>query len=467
MNQLNNKQQEPTKFLGTFTIAMLCVSAIISLRNLPTTALLGPQTITFFVAAGICFFIPVALVCAELASGWPQEGGVYLWIEAAFGANWGFLAVWLQWMESVVWLPTILSFIAGTTAYLINPELEQSRTFLVTTMFIVLWGTTFLNFKGLKTSSHLSTLGVILGTILPGIVLIALGWSALFNPETEHMLSFTAQNLLPKSEFSALVTFTAILLGLCGMEIPAYHIKHVLDPKRSFPKAIFLATVIILGIYIFGSLAIAAVIPKEHMSLIAGPIQAFHLFFSTFGLNWATPLLAALTLVGSLAILNTWIIGPSKGLLSTSKEGYLPTVFLKVNKQEVPTALLYLQGICGSVLISLFVFNKSIHAAYWMINTLAAQLYLVMYFILFLAAIKLRYCKPQVKRMYQIPGGKFGISVVAGLGALACLLTFLVGFIRPTDIVIHHSAIEYAAYLFIGMLICSAPPFIFLWQQRK
>lgn len=465
MKKLNSKT--PAKFLGMFTLSLLSVSAIVSLRNLPTTALLGTQAITFFLAAALCFFIPVALACAELSSGWPKEGGVYLWVEEAFGPNWGFLAVWLQWMESVVWLPTILSFIAATAAYLFKPELEGNRIFLVGVMLCVLWGTTFLNFKSIKTSSALSAIGVLLGTLIPGIVLIVLGCSQLPNATATGHLQFSLASLNPGTDLSTLVTFTAILLGLCGMEIPAYHIKNVRNPKKDYPAAMFLATLIILCIYILGSLSIAAVIPKEKMSLIAGPMQAFHLFFNAFGLNWTAPLLAALTLIGSFAILNTWIIGPSKGLLSSTKDGYMPKFFMRTNRNESPIALLLLQGLCGTVLISLFVFNESIHAAYWIINTLAAQLYLIMYFILFLAVIKLRYSQPNTPRAYKIPGGIWGVWIVGGIGATTCVTALLIGFAKPADIVFEYTALQYALLLLSGIVVCCLPPVLFVRAHKK
>lgn len=456
----------PIKFLGMLTLSMLSVSAIVSLRNLPTTALLGTQAIPFFIAAAVCFFIPVALACAELASGWPKEGGVYLWVEEAFGANMGFLAVWLQWMESVVWLPTILSFIAATVSYLIDPALENNKIFLVTLMLSILWSTTFLNFKDLKTSSCLSAIGVVLGTLAPGVILIILGCSTWLDGGLTNHLNFSIDTLIPNSDLSTLVTFTAILLGLCGMEIPAYHINSVKNPRRDYPSAMFLATIIILVVYIFGSLAIAAVIPKAKMSLLSGPMQAFYLFFTAFNLEWAKPLLAALTLIGSLAVLNTWIIGPSKGLLSSAQEGYLPKLCTLTNASGSPTILLYLQGIGGTLLISLFVFNPNVHAAYWMINTLAAQLYLVMYFILFLSLIKLRYSQPNVTRAYKIPGGMPGIWLIGGGGATTCLFAFLIGFIRPADIEVHHSATEYALLLLLGILFSCLPPALLIWQKR-
>jgi amino acid transporter len=455
------------RFLGVFTLAMLSVSAIISLRNLPTTALLGTQSVSFFVIAGLCFFIPVALVCAELAAGWPKKGGVYLWVEEAFGKDIGFLAVWLQWMESVVWLPTILSFIAATAAYLFDPILETNKLFLVSVMLCVLWGTTFLNFKGLHTSSLLSTVGVLLGTIVPGVLLIALGISQIPAARSSGLLHFSVDALIPSGDLGTLVTFTAILLGLCGMEIPAYHVQNAKNPQRDYPKAMFLATAIILAISIFGSLAIAAVVPHENMSLISGPMQAFYVFFSKFGLGWAAPILAGLTLLGSLALLNTWIIGPSKGLLISSEHGCMPKMFTRTNQAEVPITLLYLQAILGSLLISFFVFNPSIKAAYWMINTLAAQLYLIMYFIVFLAVIKLRYSQPNTPRAYKIPGGKFGVWLVGGTGAIASFLALLIGFVRPFDIEVHHSALTYVLLLLLGIGISLVPPFVLIGVHRR
>lgn len=463
-NSTNLKQ---AKFLGPFTLAMLSVSAIISLRNLPSTALLGSQSITFFIAAGLCFFIPVALCCAELAAGWPKKGGVFLWVSEAFGKDTGFLAVWLQWVESVVWLPTILSFIAATGAYLIDPALENHRVYLVATMLFVLWGTTFLNFRGIKTSSFFSSFGVILGTLIPGVALIALGISHLPEAIGSGIIDFSPSALLPSDNINSLVIFTSILLGLCGMEIPAYHVQNVEDPRRDFPRAMFLATAIILAISILGSLAIAAVVPKQGMSLISGPMQAFLLFFNKFGLSYAVPILAFLTLIGSLALLNTWIIGPSKGLLSSTEQGYMPKMFEHTNKAGAPVTLLYLQAICGSLLISLFGLNPSIKAAYWMINTLAAQLYLLMYFLLFLAVIKLRISQPDVPRPYKIPGGMIGVWIIAGMGAITCLVALLIGFLRPSDIEVHQTANEYATMLLAGMVICSTPPLFIMWYHKK
>src|SRR5689334_9267837 len=77
-----------TKFMSVAQLAMLTVVAVASLRSLPAMAGYGLGSITLFIIPAIFFLIPVALVAAELATGW--KGGVFTWVRMAFGERWGF-----------------------------------------------------------------------------------------------------------------------------------------------------------------------------------------------------------------------------------------------------------------------------------------------------------------------------------------------------------------------------------------
>jgi amino acid transporter len=94
------------------TVGFLTAAAVVtSLRGLPVMA---AEEWTMFVYIGfavILFLIPAALVSAELGSAFSnRRGGVYTWIGEAFGQRWGFVGVWLQWIQNVVWYPTGLAF---------------------------------------------------------------------------------------------------------------------------------------------------------------------------------------------------------------------------------------------------------------------------------------------------------------------------------------------------------------------
>ncbi|MBM3199185.1 MAG: amino acid permease, partial [Chlamydiae bacterium] len=119
------------KKLSLYSLVMLIVAAIDSIRNLPASALFGSALIFFFLLSAVLFLFPTALVSAELAATYPEKGGVYHWVHAAFGEKAAMIAIWMQWINTMVWYPTILSFIAGTAAYLINPDLANQEGYLV------------------------------------------------------------------------------------------------------------------------------------------------------------------------------------------------------------------------------------------------------------------------------------------------------------------------------------------------
>jgi glutamate:GABA antiporter len=330
--------QTPSRTLGVFMLAMISVSAIIALRNLPTFAKNGFSVVYILTFAALLFFIPVALACAELASAWPKNGGVYAWVKEAFGESAGALAVWLEWIESVVWLPTVLSFIASSIAYVLNPELTAHRTFMLSVMLITLWSGTFLNFLGTKTSGWVSTLGIITGSIIPGIAIIALGTFWLSTGETIH-ITLPTEGFSSPFNFDSLAYFTAIALGFGGIEVAAFYVQDTKDPQRTFPRATFIAAMIIITIYMLGSLAIAAVIPADEMNLSAGMMQAMSKFFSHLQIPWAIPLFAILSVIGGLALLNTWILGPSKGLHTSALNNDLPKFTQLVNRNGSPVVI--------------------------------------------------------------------------------------------------------------------------------
>jgi amino acid transporter len=163
------------RILGAGSIALISLAAVLTLRGFPSVAEYGWSSIAFYVLGALFFLIPLALVAAELATGWPRAGGVYAWVKEAFGDHSGFVAVWFEWVEDVVWFPTVLSFVAATLAYAFDPSLANNKLYLVVIMLAVFWGLTLANFFGMKWTARLNNPGVPFGTLLPAIVLIALG----------------------------------------------------------------------------------------------------------------------------------------------------------------------------------------------------------------------------------------------------------------------------------------------------
>lgn len=450
--------QQPKRILSVFSLVMINVIAVDSLRTLPITAKLGISLISYYLLAALIFFIPVALVAAELATAFPNTGGIYVWVREAFGRRAGFITIWLQWIYNVVWYPTILAFIAATIAYLFNPALANNKFFLLGTIIVLFWIFTLLNCFGMKLSSLVSILGASLGTLLPMIGVSVLGgyWLLQGRPiEIVHPLSWFPDF----SSFGNLSLFSAVLFGLLGMEMSAVHAEEVKNPQRDYPRALLLSTILIFATLVLGSLAIVMVVPTQELSVVSGLIDAYAIFFNAYHLPWMTSITAVFIILGGLSGVSAWIIGPTKGLLVAARDGCIPERYARVNRHGAPVTILIAQGVIFTALSSVFILLDSINAAYWILSALCAQMALLVYVFMFAAAIKLRYTKPNHPRAYTIPGGFFGIWLVAGTGLVCCLATALIGFVPPTQIPVNNT-VFFQAFLLGGLLLFVLIPWI-------
>ena len=421
------------KVLNVFSLVMINIIAVDSLRTLPISAKLGFSLISYYVIAALAFFIPVALVAAELATSYPSTGGIYVWVREAFGKRAGFITIWLQWIYNVVWYPTMLAFIAATLSYLIAPELANNKFYLLGTGLCMFWLFTLLNCFGMKVSSIVSTLGASLGTLLPMLIIIILGivWLIQGKPIAAQ---YSSSWLPDFKSMGSLALFSAVLFSLIGMEMSAVHAEEVKNPQRDYPKALFYSTLLIISTLSLGSLAIVIVVPNESLSVVSGLIDAYAIFFNSYHMPWLTSIIAILIILGGLSGVSAWIIGPTKGLLVSARDGSLPAQFARVNRYGAPVTILVTQAIIFSILSTIFIFLDSINTAYWMLSDLSAQMALMVYIIMFAAAIKLRYSRPDHPRGYTIPGGNGVMWIVSGTGIVCCIIAMLIGFVPPSQI---------------------------------
>ena len=447
------------KAISWTTMAILTATAVASVRGLPAMAVYGWGSIGLYIIPAILFMVPIALVAAELASGW--KGGVFVWVKEAYGDRIGFSAIWQQWIQNVVWYPAQLAFFASALAYVFDPALANNGVFTGAVILVVYWLSTLIAFRGVEAFAAVGSKGFIAGTIIPaaGLVIFAL----LF------MMKGGQSDLTPVSQAQFLPTFTGIasivlivsnFLSYAGMEMNAVHVNDMDNPGKNFPKAIGLATIVILLVFIFPTLAISVGVPSSSINLTQGVLQAFDVFFSYLGIPWGTTVMALLIVVGILASVVTWIPGPSRGLLMVGKEGYLPVALQKTNKQGMQVNIMIVQGIIVTVLALLFALSSSVQSVFWIFSAMAVQLYLIMYMIMFLAAMRLRKTKPDVERGFKTPA----MSLVGWVGFFASLAAFLIGFVEPSGNSFPQTT--YALILVAGIVVLGCGPFI-LYSLRK
>jgi len=447
------------RIIGARQLALIILAAVLTLHSMPAVAKYGWASASYYLLGALVFLVPLSMVVGELGTGWPRAGGSYAWVREGFGDRQGLFAIWVAWVTNLTWFPVVLSFLAATVAFVIDPSLAENRIYVVLMVIGVLWVLTFANFLGTRWTLRLNNPAVVVGTLIPCAVLIALAVYWLCSGR-HSQIPFTAGKLVPDlSSIGALVFFVGVILGYTGVEAAGYYSREVQEPKRDYPRAIAVATVLIVGASILATLAIALVVPHSKLSLVAGIPQAFTEIFRQIGAVWAGKLMSALVAIGTLALVSTWVLAPSKGLYATERAADLPPWLHRVNRRHVPVALLLVQGVLSTVFALLYLIAPSVNTSFWMLTALTTQMLLLMYILIFAAAIKLRYSQPDVERSYKVPGGTAGMWLVAGIGIAGCLFSFALGFIPPSEVK-HWPTPIYAAVMAVAIVLMSLPPFI-------
>ncbi len=455
-----------TKKLSFLSLVILIIAAIDNMRNLPSAALFGPSLIFFFVFSAIFFLIPTALISAELAAAFPEKGGVYQWIDKAFGKKVAMLAIWLQWINTMVWYPTMLSFVAGTLAYLIDPTLAEHKGYLVTCILSVFWGLTLVNLKGIHISALINNICATIGMILPMLFLLILGavWVFSGQPLKIHL---SMAHLIPElGSATSWVGLIAIMASFLGMELSGVHVNDIKQPQKSFPKAVFVAAIFIFLTMAFGSLSIAFVLPEKEINLVSGVMQVFSNFFQVFGLRGLTPVLTILIVVGSIGTMINWLISPAKGLLHAAQFGFLPPFFSRKNKAGVASNILLAQAILVSLFCLVFLLVPSVNAFYWFLTALSTELYMIMYILMFCAAVKLRHQEIKRAHSFKIPGKNLGIWVTACFGLIGCIATIIVSFFSPEYVHLGGHG-RYLTMIAVGNVVTISPVLLFYLYKKR
>lgn len=453
------------KKISLTSLVILIIAAIDNIRNLPAAALFGSSLVFFFFFSALIFLIPTALVAAELSATFPENGGIYQWVNRAFGKKWAMAAIWLQWVNTMVWYPTMLSFIAGTLAYTIDPALVENKTYLITCILTIFWGLTWVNLKGLHVSAMINNIFCLCGTILPLLLLIGLGTIWFFSGQPLQIQLTSDQLLPPLNQTTSWVSLIAIMASFLGIELSGVHVNEIRNPQKNFPRAVLFATLFIFVSMLLGSLSIAFVLEGKDINLISGVMQMFGGFFNAFGLSWLTIPLTFLIVVGSTGTMINWLISPAKGLLHAAEYGFLPACFARKNKAGVAYNILLAQAILVTLICSIFLFEPSVNGFYWFLTALSTELYMVMYILMFCAGICLHYKYVDRPKAFKIPGKNWGIWIVSFLGLLGCSLTIIVSFFPPDNVNIG-SPLKYL-YMIIAGNILTISPLLLLFRHQK
>ncbi|WGL15321.1 APC family permease [Microbulbifer bruguierae] len=407
------------KNLGKRDMILFTVSAILLVDTLAATAAIGTSSIFWWLFLGLFFFVPFALVSAELGCAYPEKGGIYAWVRDAFGGRWASRISWSYWVNVAIWMPAIFILFAGVAKQLFWPEMGVTGQ--IGLGIVLTWIAVIANVVTLNVGKWVPNIGaifkiIIFTAIIAGAVVYA-SENGLANP-----INFDS---IKPNLGDSLQYIPAIIYGMLGFELISASSEEMRNPQKDVPRSILVSGAIILALYTLGTTAILAAIPAGEIDLVEGLVDTLRLFFAQlpFGNALVTALgIAALYTFFSNGV--TWAIGGNRAAAEAAEEGELPQAFaIKSRSRNTPVGAAVLMGVMSTLVLVLYgLLVNSNEDLFWSLFAFSGVIFLLPYVGMFLAFLKMRRVDGARARPFRVPGGDgfaraltyFCVAILAG-----------------------------------------------------
>lgn len=395
------------KKIGLWDLVFMNVSALFGIRWIAKSTAssfgLGLGAIPMWVIFSFIFFLPTALLCAELAATYPRDGGLYEWVKEAYGEKWGFMVSWLNWTAKLFWYSSFLTFLLVNVSYALGrPELAGNKMFVLILSLIIFWILSLISTKGMTFAKVFTNVGA-LGSTVPATLLIIMAFISVLVFGNKPASTYTVQTLAPKLNMDTLVAISSVMFGLAGSETTANFITEVDNPNKTFPKAVFISAAIVAVLYVLGSIAVTMIVPTKDITASEGILVALGTVASSLGIGpWFIRIIAlgiSLSVFGAIIL---YIASPIKMLFGSVPKGVFSEKFTKVNEHNIPVKAVMLQAVIVSAILLITTLLPSVDAIYNILVTMTALTSLFPYVLLYLAYIKLRKSRPNEVRPYEM-----------------------------------------------------------------
>jgi amino acid transporter len=227
----------------------------------------------------VVFFVPQALLFAELGSAFPQEGGPYYWTRLAFGHLAGAVNNFLYWITNPVWIGGTLTISCiGAVEVFFNHGASVATPvwFIIALAFV--WLSIIAAITSFSVGKWLPTAGAMARFLLLGLFTITVLIYAAKNGA--HGLG--ASGYRPNA--SGFVLLVGVLLfNFVGFELPNSAGEEMINPQRDVPFGIARSAIASVVLYALPVLGILIVLPASAITNFSGFVSAIQNVFTVYG----------------------------------------------------------------------------------------------------------------------------------------------------------------------------------------
>ena len=363
---------------------------------------LGPGlALLLLILTPLVWSLPVGLAMAELAAAIPEEGGYVVWVQRAFGRFWGFQAGWWSWINSFVDVAVYPALFVEYLGFW-RPAMSPLERWLLVLGFI--WILTAVNLAGVRITGAaavvmavVSLAPVVVLTVVAGTRLEAIPWRP-FAADERSLLSGLGLGL------------AVMMWNYSGWDTPTTTLGETRAPGPNFRRAVWVTLPLITLAYLLPVVAgLAAGGSWAEWQTGHWPILA-----DEVGGPWLAHLVTLGAVVATGGLFLSLLLTNSRLPYALAQGGQMPAALRNLHPRfGTPWAAIVLSSACYSV-CAFWSFKELIVLNIW--------LYSVALLLELAAFVALRVREPALPRPWRVGGGAVGISLVAGLPALCCLL---------------------------------------------
>jgi amino acid transporter len=418
------------RHFGRFDILFFLICTIVGVDTIASVASSGGEAFTWMVIFAIIFFIPQALLFAELGAAFPQEGGPYLWTRLAFGHLAGAVNNFLYWVTNPVWLGGTLA-ISCVTAFSVffnhGNDFSAPMFFVISLLFI--WISVLAAVLSFSVGKWLPTAGAFARFLLLGFFTLSVLIFA-----AKHGAHGLGSGGFKPSQAGFVGLVAVLLFNYVGFELPSSAGEEMKDPARDIPFAIARSSVASFLLYAVPVMGILLVLPLGQVTNFGGFVDAIQMVFTVYGghvtagvptLTGAGAVLgdaAALTFVVCLLTSGvTWIMGSDRALAVSGYDGAAPRFLGVINERwGTPVRVNIFSGIVATFVLVLAHQLTDGNAAKFFGAVLGVTISttLISYLLIYPALWKLRRSHPDVARPYRMPAYRIWTTVLMILLAI-------------------------------------------------
>jgi amino acid transporter len=383
-------------------VTLFTVCAILVIDQLAASAAIGPSAIFWWVFTLIAFFVPYALISAELGSAYPEEGGIYAWVRRAFGPRWGARASWLYWVNVALWMPSVYVLFAGLLSQMFMPDLPLWAKIAIG--LVMTWLTVLINVIALNVGKWVPNTGA----ILKSVIMVAIGVGGIVYAAQHGVANDLSLSSMAPGFDSGLAFLPVIVYNFMGFELMSGAAEEMRDPQRDVPVAIVVSGVLISAFYLLATLGILIALPVDQIGLISGLLDALHKLFDGFiGGKAFVTVLGIAALFTFLANMVTWTLGANRSAAEAANRGDLPAVFGRLHAAHgTPANAAIITGVVSTVVIIAYgLIAASAEDLFWTLYSFSSIVFLLPYLLMFAAFVSLRRTDAERTRPYRVPGG--------------------------------------------------------------